>query len=200
MIEHVVANIFHWFSNLGITGAFLSMLIENIGVPLPTEVGYLIGQDLVNTGRMDYFVVLAILTLGHLLGALISYFVGVYGGNFIKDKFKNNQKLNNVDRKVRRWYKKYGNITVFATRFVGYVRPWSSFVAGFAGVPIKPFIFWTALGSLIFNILTLYFTGIILFIWRKYAGLHFLIVSIGFILFFAIVIFELIKHFWLKRK
>ena len=200
MLAHTFLYCAHFLEHLGMAGAYLSMVIENIGIPLPTEIGYIIAQNLINVGRYHYLTALLILTFGHLTGAVISYFIGRLGDNYVNEKLKANSKIKEVHAKLENWYKKYGNLTVFLTRFVGYVRPWSSFVAGFAEVPFLPFLLWTFLGSFIFNALTLYFTRIFILIWRRYVALHFVFISIGFILFFGFVIYEIAIYLLKKRK
>lgn len=200
MITTVINAIVIFFNALGMFGAFLSMFIENIGIPLPTEIGYVIAQNLVNERLYTVFDAVLILTLGHLAGSLISYEIGKAGDNIVTNKVQENHKIQMVHNKLTNWYKKYGTLTVFLTRFVGYVRPWSSFVAGFADVPFWPFILWTTLGSLIFNILALYFSNIFIAIWRTYAQYHVLIILIATCLFFAYFIYLVIKYFFKAIK
>jgi len=199
-MEHIVLTIFYFFKSFGLIGIFLSMFIENIGIPLPTELGYILGQEMINMHRYSLEIVLLILTIGHLSGALIAYRIGRWGDSMVAKKLKENRKIVEVNEKLKKWYKKYGSITVFLTRFVGYVRPWSSFVAGFAEVPLFPFILWTTLGSLLFNIVVLYMSGILILIWRKFEFLHFIITFSMFCLFFALIIFELIKVLSKRKK
>ena len=198
-MEHFVTVIFDLFRGLGVWGAMLSMFVENLGIPLPTEIGYLIAQNLVNTGRVAYPLILIVLTIGHVAGSIISYLIGRAGDSFVTKKLKENSRIREVRGKLKKWYAKYGNLTVFLARFVGYVRPWSSFVAGFSEVPFWPFLIWTTLGSLIFNVFTLYFTGIVIMIWRRYASFHFWIIVIGLILFSGLLIYGLVSG-WLKKK
>ncbi|HOX41662.1 MAG TPA: DedA family protein [bacterium] len=193
MIQSLSIDLFNFFKDLGIWGAFLSMMIENMGIPLPTEIGYLIGQDLIQRQVHSYPLVLAILTIGHVLGSVISFMAGRVGDNFVIERLKRNGRVQETHDKLESWYQKYGNLTVFLTRFVGYVRPWSSFVAGFAGVKFWQFFLWTTLGSLIFNIICLYFSGVFILIWRKYAVYHVALISIMAILFFAVIIYQVFR-------
>jgi len=181
-------------------GAFLSMLIENIGVPLPTEIGYLISQDLISRGVISFGAILFILTLGHVLGSLISYSIGLMSNDYIKTKVEKSKRIVEVHKKLNGWYKKYGSLTVFLTRFVGYVRPWSSYVAGLAAVEFWPFLLWTTLGSFIFNIINIYFAKVFLLVWQRYEVYHFLIIIIALCLFFAVLIYGLAKHLFIRSK
>lgn len=197
-MENLLLLIFHFFRMLGLGGVFLSMLIENIGVPLPTEIGYLIGQELVNLGKYHYWLILAVTTGGHVLGSLASYGFGRRGDFVLSRRIRESNKIVRVHEKLAKWYQKYGDLTIFISRFIGYVRPWSSYIAGFAGVRFWPFFIYTLIGSLIFNIFNLYFANIFILIWRKYTIFHLAIIwSIGLI-FFALVIYELLKLF--KKK
>lgn len=198
MIENLMGAIFHFLKTLGLFGAFLSMLIENMGIPLPTEIGYLIGQELVNLQKYSYLFVLIILTLGHLTGALVAYWIGRWGDSILTKRLKKSPKIVALHQKLTKWYNRYGFLTIFITRFIGYIRPWSSFVAGFAEVKLWPFIFWTALGSLIFNIANLYFASVLIAVWRKYTTYHLVFSGIIFLLFFGFLIYWLIKN--LKRN
>lgn len=194
MIENFIVFIFHAFKSLGTFGVFLSMLIENIGIPLPTEIGYVIGQQLINVGQASFYL---ITTFGHILGSLISYFVGLWGGNLTKKLIKIG-KIAETRKKLVSWYKKYGDITVFIARFIGYVRPWSSLIAGFSEVEFWPFLLWTALGSLIFNIGILLFSQTVVLVWDKYASLHLTIILIAIAYFFGFILYEL--FLWARNK
>lgn len=192
--------IFHFLKSLSVSGAFLSMFIENIGVPLPTEIGYLIAQDLIARGVYSYSSMLFILTLGHVLGAIVSFAIGRYGDSYLRTKLQKNKKVTEVHEKLEAWYEKNGDLTVFLTRFVGYVRPWSSFVAGLAKVDFWPFLLWTTLGSFLFNIITLYFTSIFFSVWRQSSVYHYVIIVLFFLLFFGVAIYHFIKYLNSLRK
>jgi membrane protein DedA with SNARE-associated domain len=199
-MQHFFTFFYHLFQSLGLFGAFLSMVIENLGIPLPTEIGYLVAREIVSLGLHSYIVVLLVLTLGHLTGSVISYEFGILSDNLIIKKLPHSNKIQKVNEKLKGWYKEYGTMTVFLTRFVGYVRPWSSFVAGLARVKRGPFLFWTALGSLIFNILCLYFTQVILTIWRNNIQLHFYIAATIFLCFFGFIIYAIFARIFSGKK
>lgn len=200
MIENFVFVIYRWFEHLGLFGSYLSMVIENIGIPLPTAIGYLIGQNLINKQIDSYFWVLTVLTLGHLTGALIAYSVGRWGDRLLTHRIIKWKKINLVHQKLHQWFWKYGNFAIFLTRFVGYFRPWSSFIAGFAGFPIGLFFVYTLLGSLIFNIFFLYLSEFFILVWHRYIAYHFVILVLISITFFAFIIWTLIKTIFHNKK
>jgi len=195
-MTELAITIFAFLKSLGSAGIFLSMFIENLGIPFPTEFGYLLGVDLINNQKASVFFMVSILTFGHLFGAILSYFIGKRGDIYTKEKDNPESNLFRIHAKLTKWYKKYGNLTIFFTRFIGYVRPWSSFAAGFAGVDFVPFVIWTTIGSLVFNIIALYFSSFLILVWRRYEYLHVFIVILFLLLFFLTVIYNFVK----KRK
>lgn len=181
-----------FLEHFGLFGAFLSMFVENIGIPFPTEFGYLIGSGLLITHKASLAVILLVLTAGHITGAIVAYFAGYHGSSWLLRRFKHSIKLRDTHTKVVKWYEQYGILTVLGTRFVGYVRPWSSFVAGSARFPFWPFVGLTLVGSFIFNIIALFASRTLIDIWNKYAQFHILIVLLMLLSFFGVIIYELI--------
>lgn len=176
------------------TGVFLVMVVENLGIPFPTEIGFIIAQGLITTGQIGYFEAIIIITLAHVFGGVLAYSVGRWGDRKTKTYFENSPHLNEAKARLTKWYDEFGNATVFITRLIGYVRPWSSLIAGFAQVPFWSFLFWTTAGSLIFVTVSLWFTHFFVRIWRIFPDSHLLIIVAMFILFFGIILFELIRR------
>lgn len=176
----------------GMAGVFLNMVLENIGIPLPTEVGFLVARDLVIQKAVSFSEAILIITLGHQVGSLISYSLGRYGEQLIIQKFRQKQGLQRAEKRLKSWYQKYGLVTVLLGRFIGYIRPWSSFLAGLGKIPFWPFFFLTLLGSLFWNYIQMLFSGILILIWQKFSFLHWtlgIVLSIAFLGFF-------IYQFW----
>jgi membrane protein DedA with SNARE-associated domain len=95
---------------------------------------------------------------------------------------------------MRRWYGRYGSVTVLATRLIGYVRPWSSLVAGAAEFPFGPFLLWTVVGTMLFVYPTMKLTAVIFLLWRRSPILH-LLISLAFLVSFgALVIYGIIRR------
>lgn len=177
-------------------GIFFSMLIENLGVPFPVEASYILAAALIRQGH-SYALMLTLLTGGHLTGSILAYGLGRWGENWLTNRWRHKASFMEVSEAVQRWYARYGSITVFATRFIGYVRPWSSLVAGFAGIEWMPFIGWTFIGTLLFNVIVLKFTLYFLHWWIHFGSL-FRYISIGlFLLSFSAVF--LVRHYWKHR-
>lgn len=175
----------------GLFGIGLSMVIENIGIPFPTEGAFLVGQHLIGQGKYSFWVMYWFLVLTQVLGAVIAYWIGKGLGDLLLKKSKPDSKLHKSEEKVMQWYEKYGSATVFATRIIGYVRPWSSIVAGMAQFPFLSFLWWTFLGTMLFVYPTMKATGLLVRLWQNYPGLH-IIISLAMLgLFLGAVLYGL---------
>ncbi len=181
----------HTFAIYGMLGVFFIMLVENLGIPFPTEVGFLIAQSLIVHGSIHYVPAVLVITAGHVVGASIAYGIGRWGNHKTTAFFERSPKWLRAKQKLINWYYKYGNITVFGSRVFGYVRPWASLVAGFAKVPFGAFLLWTTLGSLVFSMVSISLTNYLVLVWRNFPELHILMVVVMFTLFFGLLTFEL---------
>jgi membrane protein DedA with SNARE-associated domain len=182
MLDFLISSI----ERYGLIGMFVSVMIENLGIPLPTEPAYLVGQTLITNGTYSWPIVHGVLLAGHLTGATISYLAG----RRIAHKLKVHRDFTVTQKKIASWFDKYGLPTVFATRLIGYVRPWSSYIAGIAEVKFIPFILLTAAGTIILNAITLFFIQQVVHVWIHYPILRVAIilscsVGLGLVLYQA---------------
>ena len=159
-----------WLSKYTLFGTVSFMIFENIGVPLPIEIGYVLVQREITEGRISYTLVLILFTIAHILGSLISYAVG----HLFHERLLRSKDLQAISERLMKWYVKYGSVTVFVARFIGQFRPFSSYVAGVAEMPFIPFLAYTALSSLLFNIVALSLTTVGVKLWQHYPITHLL--------------------------
>jgi membrane protein DedA with SNARE-associated domain len=95
-------------------------------------------------------------TIGSLIGALGLYLAGWWLGRSrlltIVDRFggKVGLSMNDLNR-AEAWFKKHGRISVLIGRLVPIIRSLVSIPAGFAKMPLKQFVAFTAIGSIIWN-------------------------------------------------
>lgn len=194
----IIAGLYLLIKSYGLIGVFGIMTLENLGLPIPTEAGFLVARDLINKRIIHLAAALLIITLGHLVGSLISYWIGMRGRHWLITRFKNNKRLIKAENKLTRWYSKYGLAAVLLGRFVGYVRPWASFLAGLAKVSFWPFFWLTLIGSLIWNYFQMLFTQVLILFWQRYAYLHITIGIVLFLSFFGFIIYEFTAPRWKK--
>jgi membrane protein DedA with SNARE-associated domain len=134
---------------LGYPGIFLLMLAESCGIPMPSEVIMPFSGFLVADGRLNFWLVAIIGTLGNLGGSLLAYYIGMLGGRPLIEKYGRYILISHHDLDLAdRWFKKYGDWTVFFGRLLPVVRTYISSPAGIAEMNLKKFSFYTFIGAL----------------------------------------------------
>lgn len=152
--------------------------------------------SLIKDGYSHIFM-LAVMTAGHLTGSLLSYGLGWWGEGWLSRHMQKRPRFIQASQAIHKWYEKHGKATIFATRFIGYVRPWSSMVAGFAHIDFKSFVLYTLAGSILFNIAVMTFTHYLLSWWDQF-GYWFKIGSASVCVLSFIAIF-FVFHVFNKR-
>lgn len=172
------------FESYGLVAGFILLVIENMGVPLPSEIVYLYGIDLIKNGGYSFWYLIFLFSSAHMVGSLSAYFLGLAGNSFVSKKLSSDNKILKTKEKVESWYKKYGSVSSFFVRFIGYVRPWSSYIAGFGKEKFWPFCIWSLLGTVLFNIMVMVFSEWLVYFWHNYQWSKAIII-IGFAFFFV---------------
>jgi membrane protein DedA with SNARE-associated domain len=139
---------------LGPIGVGLSILLETVIPPIPSEAILGAAGVLIDT-PLDFFLVVLCATIGSVLGAIFFYYVGRALGPRRSHAFLDRLPLvetEDVD-KTFEWFEKHGRAAVFFGRMVPIVRSFISVPAGVVRMPIGQFLLYTAAGSLIWNTL-----------------------------------------------
>ena len=140
-------------NSLGPVGVGLSILLETIVPPIPSEAVLGLAGVLINDGRMSIVPVILFATLGSILGAIFFYYVGRALGPRRSHAFLDRLPLvetEDVD-KTFAWFERHGRSAVFLGRMVPIVRSFVSVPAGVVRMPFGQFLLYTAGGSLIWN-------------------------------------------------
>lgn len=146
-------------SALGYGGVVLLMAIESACIPLPSEVIMPFSGYLVHTHRFNLFgdenVFLNLLAVavagavGCVLGSLVAYWAGMYGGRPFIEKYGRFILVSRRDLDLAdRWFARYGEVIVFASRMLPAVRTFIAFPAGVARMNLTRFTVYTFVGSL----------------------------------------------------
>lgn len=191
---HLINQLLRVIEHYGLASIFLSMVVENIGIPFPTEGAFLVSQQLIQTGRHSFLFMYFFLVFGQVFGAILAYFLGRTINGWLTIRLKNHDGYQKASKSIHGWYARYGSVTVLATRLIGYVRPWSSLVAGAAEFPFWPFLLWTIIGTLLFVYPTMRITALVFLIWRRSPLAH-LFISLGFLVsFFGLIIYGVARR------
>lgn len=136
-------------SLLGYSGIVLLMAIESACIPLPSEIIMPFSGYLVSTGQMNLWAVGVAGAFGCVLGSLVAYWVGMYGGRPLIEKYGRYVLISRHDLDMAdRWFAKRGEIIVFVSRLLPAIRTFIAFPAGVARMNLKRFVIYTFAGSL----------------------------------------------------
>jgi len=132
------------------------MVVENFLQFIPSEAIMPLAGYMVSQGKLALIPTILAGTLGTILGTFPWYLIGLYA---------NEEKLESTIsrhgawfgvtstklKKSRVWFNRYGHLMVFWGRLVPVLRTLVSIPAGMELMPMRTFLLWTALGSLIWN-------------------------------------------------
>lgn len=158
LIELIIAWVLIVIAKFGYLGIFVTMTLESAAIPIPSEIVLPFGGFLVANGSLDFSLVVLTATVANLIGASVIYFVGLYGGRVILERYGKYVFIREEEiARVDRWFVKNQSWTTFVARIVPGVRTFSSLVIGAAeGVSFYKFLFYTFLGSLLWNFALVY--------------------------------------------
>ncbi len=154
MLEKIIAILATWImgviSTMGYGGIVLLMAIESACIPLPSEIIMPFAGFLVFKGEMVLWMVAVAGALGCVVGSIPAYYLGMYGGRPLVEKYG---KWVLISHKDLKWadhaFEKHGDIIIFIGRLLPAVRTFIAFPAGVARMHMGKFILYTFVGSLI---------------------------------------------------
>ena len=149
IIEILSVFIVATISALGYPGVVLLMGIESACIPLPSEIIMPFSGYLVYTGRFSLWAVSVAGAVGCVLGSLVAYWAGMYGGRPFIEKYGRYVLISRHDLDLAdRWFARRGELIVFASRLLPVIRTFIAFPAGVARMNLTRFVAYTFLGSL----------------------------------------------------
>lgn len=190
MLEWVTSTV----NSFGYLGIASLMLLEAVITPIPSELIMPLAGFTAAQGKLDFASVVVAGTVGSLLGALPWYYIGKRLGKHRLKTFADQHgkwlglSSTDVDKSMQ-WFNQYGRKAVFFCRLVPGIRTWISVPAGISRMHLGSFLFYSALGSLLWSSLLAY-AGYALgnnyFLVEKYLAPGSKIVGIGLIVIFVL--------------
>ena len=138
----------------GYLGLFLVLIIENLFPPIPSEAVLPLAGFLVGRGEMNFGLAVAVATAGGLVGALILYALGRWGGRPLILRYGWILRVDgeSLDR-AERWFTTYGDWVVLVARVIPLARSIVSIPAGTMRMPLLRFTILTTVGTGLWNII-----------------------------------------------
>lgn len=190
--------IISFMDQFGYLGIMLLVALENVFPPIPSEVILAFGGFMTTYTSLHVVGVIISATIGSVVGAIILYFIGKLLNkerliSIVSGKVGKILRLKPKDiEKADKWFDERGNVAVFFCRFVPIVRSLISIPAGMSDMPIRSFLLFTTIGTLIWNTVLVIlgskmgenWTKIVDFI-SEYASITLIVLVIGFMAFVA---------------
>jgi len=152
--ESIVEFAVNFVESAGYPGLFILMVMESTFLPIPSEAVMPPAGFLIEEGVFSFPLVILFSTLGSIVGSLISYLIGAWGGRPFIDKFGKYMLLDRHHLAIaENYFNRWGNITILAGRFIPVVRHLISIPAGIGKMNLPRFILYTAIGAGAWNAL-----------------------------------------------
>jgi len=150
------------YEAVGYLGVALWVAIESVIIPIPSELvlpfaGFLAADagsiEPITGVRWSIPLLVVAATIGSLIGALIAYAIGYWGGRPVLIRWGRFLRFTEEDLdKTEAFFARWGNWAAFLGRMVPVVRSLVSFGAGVGKMHLGPFILFTTLGSIPWNL------------------------------------------------
>jgi membrane protein DedA with SNARE-associated domain len=177
------------------------MTLESMIAPVPSEAVMPFAGFLITEGQFTFTGVALASTSGSILGSLLSYYLGLYGGKPIIRKFGKYLLLDEHHLKLTEdFFEKHGEKTVFISRFIPIVRHLISIPAGIAKMNITKFIIYTAIGATGWNIFLAYLGYVLRNNWTQIHKYDRILDILTFIFLIIFIIYFINKFLKSKKK
>ena len=150
------------YEAVGYVGVALWVAIESVVIPIPSELvlpfaGFLAADpssiEPITGQPWGIPLLVAAATVGSLLGALVAYAIGYYGGRPALLRWGRVLRFTEADLdRTEVFFARWGSWASFFGRMIPVVRSLVSFGAGVGRMPLAPFALFTVLGSIPWNL------------------------------------------------
>jgi membrane protein DedA with SNARE-associated domain len=153
LTEHISEWAVKILDTTGYAGAAGLMALESMIAPVPSEAVMPFVGFQVADGKWNLWLAILATSLGSMIGSLVSYWMGYYGGKPFVLKIGKYLllKQRDLERTEQFFHRRAGVATLFIGRFVPVVRHFISIPAGIGRMPLLPFCIATLVGATTWN-------------------------------------------------
>ena len=144
--------------HFGYLGVALLVVLENVFPPIPSEIVLPFAGFVAQQGSDSVVLMILAATVGSVIGALIMYWIAAIIGDerlhTFTRKFGKWVQIREADlTRAEEWFDRHAMSAVLVGRCVPLIRSVVSIPAGFRRMKLIPYIAYTFLGSLVWNVL-----------------------------------------------
>ncbi len=149
-LEHYLTLAQPMLDQYGYLAVFVAVLVEGFGIPAPGQTMLMAGAILAARGGMSISLVLVLAFLAAMLGNILGYMIGRWGGRLLLQKVH----ISTVRMtRIEKLFARYGGGVVFIGRFFDGLRQLNGIMAGALAMPWWKFFLFNLLGSLVWTAL-----------------------------------------------
>lgn len=138
---------------IGYFGVFIVLILDNCGIPIPSEATLALAGSLARTGQFNLILVIVVGVLAQTLGTYIAYLIGRYGGEPLVKRYGKYLLISAHDYdRATAWFAKRGPRAIFVSRLIPVIRTYAGFAAGTFRMDVRKFLRDSALGSLVWTL------------------------------------------------
>lgn len=143
-----------FIQNYGMIAIFISILLEYACFPVPSEIVLPFAGACAAFWGIPFTAVWLLSIAAALCGCMVCYIFGRAGGVPILTRISGRYRgaAEGIEAS-KRWFDKYGGISVMAGRVLPICRTYISFIAGMSQQPVYIFLGFSAVGAAVWNLL-----------------------------------------------
>jgi membrane protein DedA with SNARE-associated domain len=140
-----------FFTHHGLPVLAAAVAVESFGIPLPGETALIAFAVLASQGQYSIVVVIALAAVAAIVGDNLGFWlIGRRGGRALIAHYAwVERRARRLLPRAERLIERYGGRAVFFGRFISVLRETIAWVAGLAGMSWPRFLFWNALGGIV---------------------------------------------------
>lgn len=150
--DRILTFLMDLINSVGYLGIILTVGLEYACFPMPSEVVLPFVGFIASGGSITLFGAIIASTAAGILGSLICYYIGYFGGtpilNFIGDKLPSSRKSIHA---AKDYFDRYSKASILFGRVIPLARTYISIPAGIAKMNIAVFILYSAIGIVVWN-------------------------------------------------
>jgi membrane protein DedA with SNARE-associated domain len=152
LVASAVDGIARIIAALGYPGVTALMTAQSSGIPIPSEVIMPFTGFLVFQGQFTLWGAILAGTVGSIIGSVIAYLLGRYGGRPLLLRYGKYVFISTHDLEItERFFTRFGSASVFLGKLLPVVNTFVGWPAGIAKLSFGKFILYVSFGSLIWN-------------------------------------------------
>jgi membrane protein DedA with SNARE-associated domain len=152
LLDKILTFLMDLINSVGYIGIILTVGLEYACFPMPSEIVLPFVGFIASRGSITLFGAIIASTVAGILGSLICYYIGYFGGtpilNFIGNKLPSSRKS---IHSAKSYFDRYSKASILFSRVIPLARTYISIPAGIAKMNILVFILYSTIGIVVWN-------------------------------------------------